>query len=492
MRKRTGRNSAMGSLLAAGILCLAATAARAATLEVTSAQGNQGTAVAFSVILHSEGANVAGTQSDIAFDPTNAPVVAKQNGKPDCGVNPDINKGATSFAFRPNGCSGSSCTAVRALVLATDNVDPIPDGSTLFTCNVGIPEGAADGVYPLEQTGVILSNPDGGKVTPANSTDGAITVGTGGGGGHTCAAPRSAPAGPGLWIPDQQGQAGTVGVITIKLAAGGAQIAGTQSDIAFPTSAPIAAKSNGKPDCTVNADINKGATSFAFRPNGCSGSDCTAVRALVLATDNVDAIPDGSALFICNVNIAASASNDLDYTFSGVILSDPDGGKVTDAGDQDGIICIPGGGAETPTPEPTATASPTPQENAGPLTLRGITASDTTIPVTDISEFPSSGTIEFSDNGEQATYNGTTAATAGSAFRGAAVQAGTLNNAVRGVNGTTAIAHPAGTGIALVQPSSVVVEDEGGCQIGTASHGSNGWLLLVPMVGLLALRRRAR
>src|SRR5262249_14007885 len=146
------------------------------------------------------------------------------------------------------------------------------------------------------------------------------------------------------------------------------------------------------------------------------------------------------------------------------------------------------------TPEPTATASPTPitvPTNAVSITSAAVTADATTIPVTDVSKFPGSGTIEFLDNGEQATYNGTTTTPAGSGFR-PAIQLGTWNNAVRGANGTTKTDHPAGTGIAIVPPpATTTLEDEGGCQIGTASHGSS-WLLLIPMVGLLALRRRSR
>ncbi|MFI5367190.1 MAG: hypothetical protein ACHQ4J_16390, partial [Candidatus Binatia bacterium] len=50
----------------------------------------------------------------------------------------------------------------------------------------------------------------------------------------------------------------------------------------------------------------------------------------------------------------------------------------------------------------------------------------------------------------------------------------------RGVNGTTAVAHAAGT---------AGFEEEGGCQIGTQAGGS-GWLLLIPAIGLLVMRRR--
>jgi hypothetical protein len=52
-----------------------------------------------------------------------------------------------AFAFLPPGCFGPDCS-VRALVLAFDNVDPIPDGSVLFTCHMLIAPDAATGIIP--------------------------------------------------------------------------------------------------------------------------------------------------------------------------------------------------------------------------------------------------------------------------------------------------------------------------------------------------------
>ena len=256
-----------------------------------------------------------------------------------------------------------------------------------------------------------------------------------------CPTPRPAPAGPGLWIPDQTGGSS----ISVTLAAGSALIAGTQSDITWDT-APIAAKSNGKPNCTVNpnlktpsgADTEKGATSFAFRPNGCSptGTPCTAVRALVLSTGNVDPMADGSVLFTCNVTPPASGT--ATFTFSGVTLSDPNGLKVTDAGDQGGEIILTCGG-----PTPTNTTAPTPTATVPPPS-----PTPTTPAVTPATRTPT------------ATATNTFTPTTG---------AGTPTPGLRST-----------------------LEDEGGCQIGAASHSSNGWLLLIPTVGLLVLRRRRR
>jgi hypothetical protein len=49
----------MGSLFAAGLLCLGATAAHAATLTVSNPEGDPGTQVEFTVTLTADGAAVA-------------------------------------------------------------------------------------------------------------------------------------------------------------------------------------------------------------------------------------------------------------------------------------------------------------------------------------------------------------------------------------------------------------------------------------------------
>jgi len=406
-----------------------------------------------SVDLAAATAMIAGTQSDIAF-PTNAVIAAKSSGKPDCTVNANLvtpsgaatDKSATSFAFRPNGCggtSGTACTAVRALVLATDNTDALAS-QPLFTCNITVSAGAS-GTLDYSFSGVILSDPNGGKVTDAGDQDGEICIQGAVGpsptptsGGATCAAARPAPAGPGLWIPDQSLIAGTTSaVISVTLAANTAQVAGTQSDIAWnPAVSVINMKSNGKPDCTVNPNLvtpsgaptDKSATSFAFRPNGCSGATCTAVRALVLATDNTDALAS-QVLFTCNVTNSGTPGTS-DYTFSGVILSDPNGVEIPDAGDQDGLICIPGGLINTPTSVPTSSPSPT----------------NTPIPTV-------------------------------------AAPTATATNTAQPTATRTAVGP-------ITPTPSTTIEDEGGCQIGTTGHHTGGWLLVVPLVGLLVLRRR--
>ena len=113
-----------------------------------------------SVSLETE-VEVAGTQNDVTF-PSGIGVVAKNNGKPECAVNEAIEKGGTSFAYQPSGCTpGDTCTGIRALVLALDNVDPIPSGSVLYTCEVSIDADVENGTYPLVCSNAGASDPDG-------------------------------------------------------------------------------------------------------------------------------------------------------------------------------------------------------------------------------------------------------------------------------------------------------------------------------------------
>lgn len=441
MGKRTGRIAVLGSLVTAAALCLSSSAAQAAKLNVSSATGDPGTQVTFTVTLASEGASVAGTQNDIAFDAANTPVAAKAtNSKPDCSVNPDIDKGATSFAFRPNGCTGAACTSIRALVLSTDNVAAIADGSVLYTCKVNI-AASASGSFPLTITGIILSDPAGQQIAGPTGTNGSVSTGgvqptaTGGVVQPTATPPPAACNPPAVQVVSKSVGAAGASTFDVKLLAGTAMVAGTQNDIAFDQAkVAIAAKAtNSKPDCSVNPDIDKGATSFAFRPNGCSGAACTSIRALVLSTDNVAAIPDGSVLYTCKVNVTSSG----DLTVTGTILSDPAGQQVAGASGCSGTISVGGPPPATNTPGGGVTNTPAPTKTATPVIAP---ATNTPVPAT----------------ATKAPATATRAPTA----------------------------KPTASGGGQ--------EDEGGCNIGANGNGGSGWLLLIPAVGLLVLRRRTR
>jgi len=337
--------------LAAGATLLLAASAQAVVISLTEATGDPGQTVEISAELGTEGDEVAGTQNDITFgDATSGVMVAaRSNGRPDCAVNPDIEKGGTSFAFQPSGCTaGTDCTGVRALVLALDNVDPIPDESILYTCQVVIASDASAGEKTLSNTNTGASDPEGGALS-TSGTDGRVIVA----GGASDAT---------IIVGSASGEAGDTVSFDVSLETG-TDVAGTQNDIAFAAPIAIAARSNGRPDCTVNPEIEKGGTSFAFQPSGCTaGTDCTGVRALVLALDNVDPIPDGSVMYTCNAVIDAEADNGTyDLTCSNPGASDPIGGALL-AQCTSGAIQVGGDitPTDTPTPTPTGPVDDTP------------------------------------------------------------------------------------------------------------------------------------
>jgi hypothetical protein len=134
--------------------------------------------VPIGVSLFAGGAQVAGTQNTLTFDNTNVRLKLTSAGKPDCTVNPEINKGGTVFSLRPLGCTGAACTGVKTLVLALDNSDPIPSGSVLYTCRVDVAS-TANGTSVITISDVGLSTPTGVLVPGAVGVNGAIAVGGG-------------------------------------------------------------------------------------------------------------------------------------------------------------------------------------------------------------------------------------------------------------------------------------------------------------------------
>ncbi|MBI4516799.1 MAG: hypothetical protein HY699_13390 [Deltaproteobacteria bacterium] len=181
MRTRTGSNMLRGLAVGAIALLGAGTAQAAVSINVGSASGKAGDTVEVSVTLTADGGEHAvGTQNDTTFDPASITVVAKANKKPDCAVNPDIDKTASSFAFRTatGTCdpTTTACSVVRAIVLSTDNVDDIPNGATLYTCKVKIGDSTPEGSYPLTASGAIASDPSGTRLSGVTANNGAINV----------------------------------------------------------------------------------------------------------------------------------------------------------------------------------------------------------------------------------------------------------------------------------------------------------------------------
>jgi hypothetical protein len=144
-------------------------------IGLSSATAGPGRTATISVTLQTGGARIAGTQNDITFDPRAVAIARKANGKPDCRANGGLGKEGTAFNFLPRNCAPGACTSVRALVLSLSNVDPIPNGSVLYTCTVAVAADAPPGAKALRLTRVGFSDP-GGKVVNGTGADGTVTV----------------------------------------------------------------------------------------------------------------------------------------------------------------------------------------------------------------------------------------------------------------------------------------------------------------------------
>ena len=124
------------------------------SVSVSSVAAPPGTDTNVAVTLSHAGTTVVAFQSDLWFDRWNASVPPTSMGKPTCTVSTAIAKYDTQFAFRPPGCSGSTCAGVRALVLSMSDLDPLPNAAVLYTCTIHIPSSATPATYPLILDGV--------------------------------------------------------------------------------------------------------------------------------------------------------------------------------------------------------------------------------------------------------------------------------------------------------------------------------------------------
>ena len=333
--------------------------------------------------------------------------------------------------------------------------------------------------------------------------------------------------------------------IPVTLSSGGESVGGMQNDIIFDnTQLTLSAG-----DCRINADIGTvpdgcnqdpvvgpcktlsktlhacGATP---QPAGCpagAGTNISVFRGIVAATavPNTNPIPDGT-LYTCTFTVVGATP--ITLTNSNIVASSPTGTRLTDVSGSNGSIgggvvpTTPTGPTNTPsgpthTPSgptntpggPTATPTGPTKTPSGPTNTPGgatrtatatgtvvvtpgrttlataITASQMTIPVTNLSGFPNSGTVLI--DSEAITYNGTTTLLGG--------PGGTLNNAVRGANGTTAATHAAGATVTLISSPPLFLDDDG-CNFRVASSdGSRGSsVLLLGLAALLVLRRGRR
>lgn len=348
------QNQYLATLTAAAALMFAVQA-RAAIIEVGTAQGEAGTTAVLTVSLNSEGAMVAGTQNDIAF-PADAPIpVRATGGRPDCTALVKLD--GSQFAFQPPGCTGAACTGIRAIIISFNDLEPIPDGSDLYTCNVAIAS-TATGTLPLTCSGAGASDPVGGAIT-STCTNGSVMVGPPVVGTPT-ATPTEVAGGTTIHVGSVTGNVGQADLTFTTSLETDALVAGTQNDITFSgglgAAITIPAKATGgRPDCT--ALVKTDGSQFAFQPPGCTGETCTGIRAIIISFNDLEPIPTGTDLYTCKITINSGEDGDtFPLSCSGEGASDPDGGALPTSC-TDGEVTIGGGDTPTPTASPTATTS---------------------------------------------------------------------------------------------------------------------------------------
>ncbi len=271
--------------------------------------------------------------------------------------------------------------------------------------------------------------------------------------------------------PDNTGKA----AVPVNLTSNGTSVGGLQNTIIFDNTIltlttggctinpAIGLNPNGN-DCTSDTTVGpcKNLSKAihqcnpAAEPQGCpagAGTNLSAFTGIIAATaaPNTNTIPDG-LLYTCTFTVANAGALPTSLTNSGIVVSNPTGTKLCSAS---GTACggsngeVQGGGTPGPTNTPgEATNTPT---NTVP-----VSTPTNTVPVsTPTNTVP---VVPTATNTPKATNTATAPPTS--------------------TSGTPA-------------PTSVSGEDNDGCQIGTTGGGST-WLLLIPAVGLLVMRRRRR
>jgi len=116
------------------------------------------------------------TENQVLLD-ARAPIAARGT-RPNCTVNPAIEKNSTVFTFLPAYCTANgSCERIKSIVISFGDSAPIPDGSVLYTCAVDIATSATPGdVVSLVCAEPVASGPRGELLEPF-CINGEITVG---------------------------------------------------------------------------------------------------------------------------------------------------------------------------------------------------------------------------------------------------------------------------------------------------------------------------
>jgi len=162
--------STVKSALSAFVALLAvAVPVRAVTINVGSAIGKPGDTVSVQVTLSTMGAQVAGVQNDLAFDPS-TPVTGP------CVMNPAFDNGISVVSLEPTTCTvGVDNCGMRALLLLVP-ARAIPDGTLLYTCSLKIAADAPLQTFPITCSMPDATDPDNQAISNVQCTDGEVEV----------------------------------------------------------------------------------------------------------------------------------------------------------------------------------------------------------------------------------------------------------------------------------------------------------------------------
>ena len=291
------------------VTALSASAVAAVTVSVGDVSGTPGSVVAVPVSVDPGDATVAGAQNDLGYDPA-VLTLELRNGRPDCTLNPAIEKILTGTVL----ADGAS---LRLIVFALTDVDPIPAG-VLYTCNFRIAPLAAPGSSAVTISRITVSDPMGHALPDVAGQDGSVTV--------------SAAPPVDLTVGSASGMAGDTVSVTVSLASTGHAVAGVQNDIRFDATAVAVNPSDGHPDCQINPATGK-LLSASLLDAG------SRLRAIVYSLDDQSPISDG-ALYTCTFSILeATPPGDYPLIASNVVVADASAATL-DSVAQDGAISV--------------------------------------------------------------------------------------------------------------------------------------------------------
>jgi hypothetical protein len=512
-------------------------------ISIDDATASGGMAVV-NVSLASNGASVGGMQNDIIFDNTQVQLSAATQCRinPEIGLSPpggdcleDTSVGPCKNLSRvlntcggtpqAQGCpegAGTNISVFRGIIAATaaPNNNAIPDG-VLYTCMFTVVSTPSE----LTNSNVVVSNPTGTRLD--STADSGTISGEGGeptatpteGGGEPTATPTIPTDVVVIDIEDLQIDEAGMAEVDVNLITNGMSVGGMQNDIIFDNTLvslsaatqcrinPAIGLSPPGGDCLEDTSVGPcknlsrvlntcgGTPQAQGCPEG-AGSNISVFRGIIAATaaPNNNEIPDGP-LYTCTFTANSSAGLDN----NNVVVSNPTGTRLDSFG-ADGSITVGGGQVDTPTP---AVDTPTPVQPTATNTVPVVPTATNTSPPQATStatpgEEPTQGE-ECSSTLAAATTATDVAITLANADcfpdDGGVVQIGastTRGYAERSANQLfltqpVGSIFPVGTVVTLLRGAG---DDDDGCHIRGNATNTNAWMLLIPALGLLALRRR--